>query len=293
MRIGIFEVNQPIPTLRSPHAITVLRPWVDAGNVGTLTITHLESILIAQELGKIAKPGMFFDFTRYRPVSRYRNGAREIIIPNTIITYTRCEDGHDFVFLNMLEPQMYGDLYVNSFVQLLKKLGIERYCLLGSMYDMVPHTRPLMVTGGASGQSLKEQLENIGVSSGKYEGPTTICSLISQEAVKIGIETMSLMVRLPQYADLEEDYMGQVRLLEVLSSIYGIPVGEAIIERAEKQLKDINTAVNKSRKIKEVVAQLEAYYDTQLITRREEKMPPLSPGIEDFLKEMEKRFKQD
>jgi predicted ATP-grasp superfamily ATP-dependent carboligase len=292
MRIGIFELREPLPVLQHPHAIAVLRPWIDAGNVGTLTITHLESLLIAQELGKIARPGMFYDFTRYRPVSRYRDGNREVIIPNTVITYTIQENGHDFVFLKMLEPQMFGELYTSSVVLLLKKLNIERYCLLGSMYDMVPHTRPLLISGGATNEKAKEQLEKVGLSSSNYEGPTTICTLISQELLKAGIETMTMLVRLPQYTELEEDYMGQVRLLEVLSSIYGIPVGDAIIHRAEKQLKEINTAVNRSRRVKEVVAQLETFYDTQLIAKREEKMPPLSPGVEDFLKEMEKRFKQ-
>ena len=292
MRLGIFDVVEPLPTLRAPHAIAVLRPWIDAGNVGTLAISWLEAFLTVKELGKIARPGMFFDFTQYRPVARYKMGNREIVIPNTIVTYTKQEKGPDFVFLNMLEPHMFGELYVSSILQLLQRLGIERYCLLGSMYDMVPHTRPLPVTGGAVGKNTTEELKKAGIGSSTYEGPTTICSLISQEATKLGIETMSIMVRLPQYTELEEDYMGQVRLLEVLYALYGIPVGETIIRRAEQQLKDIDTAVNRSRKMKEVVAHLEAYYDAQLLSNHEEGIPKLSPDIENFLEEMEKRFRQ-
>ncbi len=64
MRIGALEVKEPLPELRSPHAVSMLRPWIDAGNVGTLIVTWLESALRAEELARLARPGNFFDFTR-------------------------------------------------------------------------------------------------------------------------------------------------------------------------------------------------------------------------------------
>ena len=293
MKLGIFDVIDPLPILKNPHAIAVLRPWTDAGNSVTLAVSWLESHLSAEQLGKISRPGNFFDFTKYRPVTRYNNGNREIIIPNTIITYAKQEKGHDLVFINMLEPNIFAEEYIDSVVQLLETLEIKRYCLLGSMYDMVPHTRPLMVTGSAFGKDASEDLTKAGISSSAYEGPTTICSLISQGAAKLGIETMSIMVRLPQYTQLEKDYTGQVRLLEVIRSLYGFPIDNAILHRAEQQIKDIDIEVNRNRKMKEVVAHLETYYDAQSVTRQKKETPKLSPDIENFLKEMENRFRQD
>ena len=76
MRIGKFELNEPLPTLRSPHVIASLTPWIDAGSVGSLTIERLERYMEATDLGKLEKPGAFFDFTRYRPVVYYDNGVR-------------------------------------------------------------------------------------------------------------------------------------------------------------------------------------------------------------------------
>lgn len=293
MKVGMFDVVEPLPVLRNPHAIAVLRPWTDAGNSATLAVSWLESFLSAEQLSKISLPGMFFDFTRYRPIVRYLNGSREIIVPNTIVTFAKQDKGQDFVFINMLEPNMFAEQYVNSILRLLKILGVRRYCLLGSMYDMVPHTRTLIVTGGAVGETAAEDLKKAGISASSYEGPTTICSLITQEAGKLGIETISLMVRLPQYTQLEKDYMGQVRLLEVLHILYGIPIDEEIIRRAGQQIKDIDIEVNRSRKIKEVVNHLEAYYDAQSAEKQKKETPRLSPDIENFLKEMENRFKQD
>jgi hypothetical protein len=36
-----------------------------------------------KELAKLAKPGNFFDFTRYRPILYYEEGIRQVKIPNT------------------------------------------------------------------------------------------------------------------------------------------------------------------------------------------------------------------
>jgi PAC2 family len=293
MKLGMFDLVEPLPALRSPHAIVVLRPWTDAGNAATLAMSWLESVMSAEQLGKISQPGMFFDFTRYRPMARYLQGNREIIIPNTIVTFARQAAGQDFVFINMLEPNMFAERYISSVLRLLTTLGIRRYCLLGSMYDMVPHTRPLIVTGGTAAENAATALKKAGVGSSSYEGPTTICSLITQEAGRLGIETVNLMVRLPQYTQLEKDYTGQVRLLEVIQSLYGIPLDEEILRRARQQIKDIDVEVNRSRKLKDVVTHLEAYYDAQSATRQKEETPQLSPDVENFLKEMENRFKQD
>ena len=293
MKLGMFELVEPLPILNSPHIIAVLRPWTDAGNAGTLTISYLESFLSAKQLGKIRRPGTFFDFTRYRPMVRYNLGNREIIVPNTIVTYAKQEQGQDFVFLNMLEPNLFAEQYIKSVLQLLQLLRVQRYCLLGSMYDMVPHTRPLLVTGGAVGKNASEDLKKTGITSSAYEGPTTICSLISQDAAKLGIETINIMVRLPKYTQLEKDYTGQVRLLEVINNLYGIPIDETIVHRAEQQIQDIDIEVNRRRKTKEAVKQLEAYYDAQSATKQKKEQSGLSPDVENFLKEMENRFRQD
>ncbi|MBI2852998.1 MAG: PAC2 family protein, partial [Chloroflexi bacterium] len=76
MRLGDFELVEPLPELSSPHAIVMLDPWINAGNVGSLTLTWLEKHFKAEELGKLSRPGFFFDFTRYRPMSYYEGGQR-------------------------------------------------------------------------------------------------------------------------------------------------------------------------------------------------------------------------
>ena len=43
MRMGAFELNEPIPELREPHVLAILRPWIDVNNVGTSILDGLEA----------------------------------------------------------------------------------------------------------------------------------------------------------------------------------------------------------------------------------------------------------
>lgn len=293
MRVGAFQVNEPLPELKTPQALAKLQPWVDVGSVGTLALCWLEAHCQAKELARLVRPGDFFDFTRYRPTILSREGRRQVSVPNAYITYGQTLPGPDFLFFHLLEPHSHGEVYVDSILRLLSRFAAQRYCLLGSMYDFVPHTRPLLVTGGAVGERAQQELNKLGIQSSGYQGPTSIISLIPQRAAEMGLETLSLIVHLPQYAPLEEDYLGTVRLMQVLSSLYDLPMDESYINKANQQLEHINAALDKDPRLKAIIQHLEAYYDSRTEKRPEEEAtPPLSPEIERFLTEMEKRFRE-
>ena len=291
MRIGAFEIHEPLPELHRPHAFAMLRPWVDVGSVGSLTLAALEGHLGAHELGRLARPGNFFDFTRYRPTVYYKEGSRRISVPNAYINYAKREGASDLLFFHLLEPHMLGETYADSILKVLARFGAERYCLLGSMYDFVPHTRPLLVTGTSSSAETQEELRGLGVGSSAYQGPTTITFIVSQEAPALGIEVFSSIVHLPQYTQLEEDYAGQLRLLQVLCSLYRLDMNLSDIERkAERQYAEITSAMNKNPEVREIVSQLERHYEAQVRKDEDEERPKLSPEIERFLREINRQF---
>jgi hypothetical protein len=297
MRLGAFGLNQPVPKLREPHALAILQPWVDVGNVGTLLLPHLESYFGARELGKLVRPGNFFDFTRYRPTVYFKEGRREVRIPNSTIRYARRPDGNDLLFLHLLEPHMLAEVYIDSILRVLKRLRVKTYCLLGSMYDAVPYTRPLLVTGAASNLELNSKLEIAKVIPSDYVGPTTIAFLISQEAPQMGIETLSLIVHLSQYLMLEDDYRGETRLMDVLCSLYSLPPALAqenankAREQADWYRQVAESAIEQEPRFKVILEQLEANYDARVEQRKQETR--LSPEVERFLQDLGKRFDQN
>ena len=283
MRIGAFELSEPIPELKDPFALAILRPWIDVNNVGTLLLNGLETQLGANELGRLAKPGHFFDFTRYRPMLHLEEGVRKVNIPNTTISYARRENENDLLFLHLLEPHAHSEIYVDSVLRILRTFGVKKYILLGSMYDAVPHTRPLIVNGGAIGRETELDLKKSGAQPSYYQGPTTITVLITQRAPQVGIETTWFIVSLPQYVHVEEDFLGKVRLMEVLNRLYRIPLDKNDFEKAGEQFRLINQKVEKTPELKEFLPQLETLYEVRIKRKAGDKEPKLSPETEDIL----------
>lgn len=292
MDLGAFELNEPVPELKDPHAMVMLRPWIDVGGVGSLVLSWLELLYDAKELGRLSRPGNFFDFTRYRPIIYFKDGQRQVVIPNSYITYGQRPSGRDFLFLHLLEPHNLSEVYVESIVRVLQEFGVQRYCLIGSMYDLVPHTRPLLVTGIAPTNDLDQVMTEARVEPSDYEGPTTITFMVSQYASRIGMETIALIVHLPQYTQLDEDYSGFVRLMQVLSMVYGVPMDQGVMLKAEQQMQQVNAALEKDPQLKTIVEQLEMRYDarTRLAERGGAK---LAPEVEKFLREMGQRLSEN
>jgi predicted ATP-grasp superfamily ATP-dependent carboligase len=297
MRLRAFELDEPVPELNEPHALAILQPYVDVGNVGTMTLSRLESYYGAVQLAKLSRPGNFFDFTRYRPTLYFKEGRREIQVPNVTIAYAKVQKGHDFLFLRLLEPHMLAEVYIDSILQLFKRFGIKRYCLLGAMYDMIPYTRPLLVSGTASNPMLQKKLKAANVISSDYQGPTTIAFLISQQALQMGTETLSLIVHLPRYFMVENDYRGEIRLMEALGALYDFPMAQDDAEKAkqqEDQTRQIaEQMIAEEPRLRLILNQLEANYDSRVEENKEEvQLSPLSPEVEKFLQDLDRRFRQ-
>ena len=292
MRLGDFEITEPLPQLKDPHVLAALYPWIDIGNVGTLGLARIERHLRATELGRLARPGRFYDFTRYRPRTFRNRGVREFSIPNTIIRYAIREEGHDLVLMHLMEPHCYGEDYVESVVEVLKALKVSRYSLVGGMYDMVPHTRPLLVTGGAQKPDNDEEYRMVRAKPSKYEGPTSITYLISQQAERLGIDTRTYVVHLPQYFQVEEDFTGAARLMEVLCQLYQLPDRLMDRQRGKQQYEELQHIVKDTAEVSSLLNRLEERYDREQREDGAEKIdsPPLSSDIENFLREINDGF---
>ena len=283
MRIGDFEITGDVPEFKDPHVLAVLRPWIDVGNVGTLSLERLERHLQAKELGRLARPGRFYDFTRYRPRSYIEHGKRGYSIPSTVVRYAIRDEAPDLIFLHLLEPHCYGEDYTDSVIELLKFVGASRYSLIGAMYDMVPHTRRLLVTGGSSQGQAEEEYRLVGARPSNYEGPTTITYLISQQAEALGIDTRTFVVHLPQYFQVDDDFTGTARLMEVLCSLYDLPERLEEPERGQQQYETLQNIVTGTSEVSSLLQRLEERYDRENNEGTSSTTVELPPNIEEFL----------
>ena len=285
MRIGDFEFDEPLPELKDPHVLAVLRPWIDVGSVGSLSLRRIERYLGAKEVGRLVRPGRYYDFTRYRPKSVLRQGKREYTIPSTTVKVAVRETGPDLITLHLLEPHAYGEDLTDSVIEMLQKLGVKRYSMIGAMYDMVPHTRPLLVSGGTVDASNEEEYRMVEVRPSDYEGPTTITHLIFQYAESVNMETRIFVVHLPQYFQVEEDFTGTSRLTGILCRIYGLPSRLEDRERGIQQYESLQNIVSDTSEVSRLLSRLEERYDRENrpSSTGEDPITPLSPQIEEFL----------
>ena len=283
MKIGHFEFNEPVPDIKESHVLAVLRPWIDVGGVGTLSLSRLERHLRAKEIGRLESPGRFYDFTRYRPRSLMNEGKREFNVPNTIIRHAQMSEGPDLLLVHLLEPHLYGEEYVETMLEVFEYLGVKKYSLVGAMYDMVPHTRPLIVSGVGVGSSIDEENLRMNVKTSNYEGPTTITYLIGQGAAKKGMDTRIYVVHLPQYFQVEEDLSGTARLVEILCRQYNLPDRLIESDRGKDQYQSLRKMFEEESEVSNLLQRLEEKYDKDN-QESEISLGPLSQDIEEFLK---------
>jgi hypothetical protein len=112
-------------------------------------------------------------------------------------------------------------------------------------------------------------------------------NLLAEKVGPLGVENMTLMVRLPQYVQLEEDYSGAARLLNVLCSIYNFPEELSTSRRGQRQYERISAEMDRNAGVRALVERLELDYDARVDSSlQEESITPLSPAVEEFLRDL-------
>lgn len=294
VKVGAFELPEPVPALRHPRLLAVLRPWIDVGSVGSMALSFLGEAWRAKPLGQLTRPGTFYDFTRYRPTTTLKEGQRELTLPNTSLHYAQAADGQDWLLLNMLEPHAHGEEYVESLMELLQHLGVRHYCRIGSMAAPVPHTRPPIISGGATDDALQERLRQLGVrvGTGTYQGPTSILSLVTNEVQQLGIDTVTVMLQMPGYLQEAPYHRGLNALLELLSGLYDLSLNtDAVRQKMERQGARLDESVRQDPHAQDMVRELEATYDSGPESPEpEDDSPRLSPELDQFLRDVESKM---
>jgi len=288
MEIGWFDFDPPEVLLRDPHAIVMLRPWINVGNVGTLVLTRLATMFQAEEVARLRRPGHFYDFTRYRPEMKWVDGEREITSPNSKIEIVRRDEAPDLVLVHLLEPHSNSEDFNESVLQMLEVLGVTTYITVGGMYDSVPHSRPLLVTGSSRGWEIEPDLGGVTLSRSRYEGPTSATNGIGVGATARGFATLTVMVHLPMYLQLDNDYAGAARALQALAPLYNFKdLTLPEVELGEQQYAQVTPAMTNNPRLAEMVKRFEDEYDsTDDDNDESSESVELSAEIEAFLDEV-------
>ena len=159
------------------------------------------------------------------------------------------------------------------------------------MYDSVPHTRPMIISG--SNTSNKKLINS---SNHKYQGPTSILNLLSERLSDKSIKSSTLMAHIPQYIQLDNDYFASAKILEALSDMYNLDKSIADNSFGETQYSDFTESLKFNTELSKLVKALEKYYDSnysEYESNQNKEDSPMSDELEDFLDNISSKFEDN
>ena len=249
------------PELTRPVLVAAFRGWNDGAQAASLAAGYLARLWDAEQFADIDPEG-FFDFQATRPhVSLVDGVTRQIEWPETAFYHAKPQGlDRDVVLLLGIEPNVRWRTFTDLVVGQARELGVDLVVTLGALLADVPHTRPSPVTGSASNPELVDEL---GLSTSRYEGPTGIVGVLHDACHGAGIPSASLWAAVPHYVSLTPSPRAASALCERLGGLLGIEVDTAELEQAAETYEEqVSQAVSADEETAAYVDELERRVDT-------------------------------
>ena len=241
--------------------VAAFRGWNDGAQGASLAASFLAQAWKARRFADI-DPEEFFDFQATRPHVALEEGlTRRIDWPETAFYHASIPGlERDAVLALGIEPNLRWRTFSDEVVELARDLEVELVVTLGALLADVPHTRPAPVTGSASDPKLVEEL---GLASSRYEGPTGIVGVVHDACLRADIPSASLWAAVPHYVSLTPSPKAALALCERLGDLIGaqIDTGE-LEEAAENYSEQVSEAVASDPDTAAYIEELEQRADT-------------------------------
>ena len=277
------------PRLQRPLLLIAFAGLFDAGEAATDALGWVKDRSEAERYAEISSEG-FVNFQQARPHARFSaNGDREIDWPDTTVWSCRRPGTRDVLVMLGVEPHLRWQSYSDSVLSIARRSGAEMVVTVGSMISMVPHTRPLAVTGSAGDPELSRRLN---LANPSYQGPTGLVGVLNQRLDAARFPVVSLRVSIPHYVPSPPNPKATRALLRRLQQTMGLETGYEDLDPAVSEwVMRVDQAVAADGESREYVSGLENQVDSD-----EELLPKgddLAAELEAFLRERNDRTDED
>jgi predicted ATP-grasp superfamily ATP-dependent carboligase len=280
------------PSLRRPVLVAAFRGWNDGAQGASLATSFLAQSWEARRFADI-DPEEFFDFQATRPHVALEDGlTRRIDWPETVFYHGEIPGlDRDAVLTLGIEPNLRWRSFSDEIVELARDLGVDLVVTLGALLADVPHTRPAPVTGSASDPKLVEEL---GLASSRYEGPTGIVGVIHDACRRAEVPSASLWAAVPHYASLAASPKAALALCSRLADLLDTKFELDDLERASAAYEaQVSEAVASDEETEAYVRQLEERRDALGDALDVPSGETLAAELTRFLREHEARREQE
>jgi proteasome assembly chaperone (PAC2) family protein len=278
------------PELERPVLIAGFTGWNDAAEAASVAVDTLAGSWEARRFGGF-EPEEFFDFQATRPQVHLVEGVtRKIEWPENELRATapalEVLGGRGAVLLSGPEPNFRWRTFSRVLAGLAKELEVELVVTMGALLADVPHSRPVAVSANSQDPAL---IENLGLSSSRYEGPTGITGVLHGLCAEHGLPSVSFWASVPHYLPSVPSAPAALALLASLSDLLGMEADTSHLERTAADYQEqVSAAVSQDTDLSSYVRMLEERFDTAAAAGGIRDLPSgddLAQELEGFLRE--------
>ena len=248
---------EEFPTLNNPLLIAGFDGWGNALNLSKGMAGYLTRKLKAKYFARFDSDP-YYRYDERRPWVSIEDGRLTSLSPpgGSFYAVPTGLGTQDLVILSADEPHLQWFLFVETLLDLCRRLQIRTLITVGSMYDQVLHT-DRVVSGIASSEELLAKLQMQGVDPVAYQGPSAVHSLIQSEGPKRGIDCISLWCHCPHYLQGATHFGLLAHLGTLLASLGGFELDTRDLEDSWHDLKDqIDALIEANPEIQRMVNDL-------------------------------------
>jgi proteasome assembly chaperone (PAC2) family protein len=288
--MDFLSVHQT-PEVKLDTLLIAFSGWADAAEGASSAIRFVERKLKSSKFAEF-DPEEFYDFSQTRPqTTRTRDGNRRIHWPKNDFSYLiNPETGRGTMVFVGVEPNLRWRTYSKAIAQLAHDRGVETVVHIGALLDAVPHTRSVKLSGTANQPYLNEFLENSGIKSSNYQGPTGISSSVMEACTNQGMGYASIWGHTSHYLQAAPNYRVSYTLLQVLIRLLELPLDLADLKSAAARFdEEVGKAVSQDDQISSYVSKLEGQYDEAMPASGIPDPADVVRDLEQFLRGNQKR----
>lgn len=275
-----------VPPLVDPVLIAAFAGWNDAAQAATSAARFLTTAWGANHFADI-DPEEFYNFTEQRPQVAIREGSmRTLSWPaNDLYYYRRDGAKHDFIVLVGVEPNLQWRRFTDTILETVRRTNAGMVVTLGGLLADVPHTRPVRVTGSASNIQAVEKVNQLALSTSRYEGPTGIVGVLHDALRRNNIAGASIWANVPHYISAAANPRATVALVERIGILFDLDFDLGDLRHAADRFEaEVTEAVSADPDASAYVRQLEERADAE---QTEQALPSggdLVKELEEFLR---------
>ena len=274
------------PGIKMDTLLIAFSGWADAAEGATGAVKFLQRKLQSTKFADI-DPEEFYDFSQTRPYSsRTRDGKRRIQWPANDFSYMVNPNSEKGIMVFMgVEPNLRWRTFSNTIAQLAREHEVQTVVHIGALLDAVPHTRTVKVSGTATRPDLSQFLEDSGIRSSNYQGPTGISSAVMEACVNAGMGYASIWGHTSHYLQAAPNYRVSYTLLQTLVQLLNLHLDLSEIQSAASTFdEEVAKAVAKDEQINSYVNKLEGQYDDAVAASDIPDPTELVHDLEQFLR---------